>query len=247
MTESIIGVVLAGGRSSRMGMDKRGIRVRDDRDMLEHTIHILSACTERVVLSCREDSIPQIARELSLACVFDALPEGLLAPPQTTPPHLRGSVSSAVSDSSSSPGASGPTRSADNGVGPLSGMYACLQSLQAPLLVLSCDLPFMSEQVLFKLIDARNSAMRSASPPLMTTFRQTETGFIEALVAIYEPETLPLFSNAILAGVRKLNMVVPESRRHDVYYTRDEALPFFNVNYPADLALARQACKGTSL
>lgn len=237
MTDSLVGVVLAGGKSSRMGMDKRGIRVRDDRDMLEHIVHILVACTDRVVLSCREDSIPPLARELSLPCIYDALPDGPLAPAQTTPLHVRDALStSTLSNSSGS--------AVDKGVGPLSGMYACLQALQAPLLVISCDLPFMSEQVLFSLISARNRAIQSTIPPLMTTFRQVETGFIEALVAIYEPETLPLFSAAILAGVRKLNMVVPESQRHDVYYTRDEALPFFNVNYPADLALARQACKG---
>lgn len=214
----LTGVVLAGGLSSRMGLDKRALCLHGEKDMLERTIDLLTACTTRVVVSCREDSLPDCVRAGRVPHVLDTLPDAPLAAAQTTPEHAEAAAAAGK-------------------VGPLAGMYACLKALGGPLLVLSCDLPFMTETVLRRLIDARNAA---APPPLMTTFRQAETGFIEALVAIYEAESLPYFERALIAGVRKLNVVIPEDRRCDVVYTHREAMPFFNVNYPADLELARQ-------
>lgn len=224
--ELLTGVVLAGGTSTRMGLDKRRICLHGDRDMLEHTLDLLALCTDRVVVSCRGDSIPPCVQEGRVPHVADALPQTPLAAPMTTPQHAEAAA-------------------AQGKVGPLGGMYACLKALGGPLLVLSCDLPFMTEAVLRKLIDARNAAQRTARSaglpcPLMTTFRQAETGFIEALTAIYEAEALPFFESALVSGVRKLNMVIPEDRRTDVIYSREESMPFFNVNYPADLELARQ-------
>ncbi|MFQ8889542.1 MAG: hypothetical protein ACLR7Z_15545 [Bilophila wadsworthia] len=36
-------------------------------------------------------------------------------------------------------------------------------------------------------------------------------------------------------------MVIPEELRTHVPYSRSEALPFFNINYPADFEIARLA------
>lgn len=243
-----VGVVLAGGSSSRMGLDKRLLRVHGERDMLEQTLLVLGACTSRVVVSCRADAVPDCVQQGRQEFVPDALPEGWLAAPKTTPAHIR--ARQTIMDSQVPQQvlnqAEGPSRSADNGIGPLAGMYACLKALRAPLLVLSCDLPFMTPKVLQALLSARRAALHAGRNPLLTTFRQVETGFIEALVAIYEAESLPYFEQAIRSGVRKLNMVIPPERREDVLYTQAEALPFFNVNYPADLELARRAWKHTS-
>lgn len=236
----LVGVVLAGGLSSRMGMDKRQLYVHAERDMLEQTLLVLGECTSRVVISCGADAVPLCARQGRWEFVVDALPEGRLAPPKTTPPHVR------ASQSAGAHAPVGPSRSADNGIGPLAGMYACLKALQAPILVLSCDLPFMTPEVLHTLMAARKAAVQAGRKPLLTTFKQAETGFIEALTAIYEAESLPYFEQAILAGVRKLNMVIPPALREDVVYPQDKALPFFNVNYPADLELARRAWKQTT-
>ena len=116
--------------------------------------------------------------------------------------------------------------------GPFGGVYSALRRLQKPVLVLSCDLPFMDVPTLRRLIDARG-----ARPPeaLMTTFQQAETGFIEALVSIYEPACLPLFEEA-----RARNLLIPEKLHSRVVYTRAEALPFFNINFPGELEQARR-------
>ena len=88
-----------------------------------------------------------------------------------------------------------------------------------------------------RLIDARG-----ARPPeaLMTTFQQAETGFIEALVSIYEPACLPFFEEARARNLRQLNLVIPEKLQSRVVYTRAEALPFFNINFPGELEQARR-------
>ena len=95
----------------------------------------------------------------------------------------------------------------------------------------------MDVPTLRRLIDARG-----ARPPeaLMTTFQQAETGFIEALVSIYEPTCLPFFEEARARNLRQLNLVIPEKLHSRVVYTRAEALPFFNINFPGELEQARR-------
>ena len=186
----MIGVVLAGGRSTRLGQDKVRLRLPGDgRDMLALTADLLAACTDGVVISCRAPD----AGEEPLAL-----------------PGIR-SIPDAV--------------------------WSALRKLRQPILVLSCDLPFMDMPTLRRLIDARG-----ARPPeaLMTTFQQAETGFIEALVSIYEPACLPFFEEARARNLRQLNLVIPEKLQSRVVYTRAEALPFFNINFPGELEQARR-------
>ena len=194
----MIGVVLAGGRSTRLGQDKVRLRLPGDgRDMLARTADLLAACTDGVVISCRAPD----AGEETLA-----LP-GIRSIPDAEP-----------------------------GLGPLGGVWSALRELRQPILVLSCDLPFMDMPTLRRLIDARG-----ARPPeaLMTTFQQAETGFIEALVSIYEPACLPFFEEARARNLRQLNLVIPEKLHSRVVYTRAEALPFFNINFPGELEQAK--------
>ena len=132
------------------------------------------------------------------------------------------------------------------GLGPFSGVHAALTHARATglraVLALSCDLPFMDAPTLSRLLAARQAARRACPKeiPLMTTFRQQETGFIESLTAIYEIEALPFFEAALAAGERKLSRVIPAARRTDIVYAHTEALPFFNLNYPADLEVFRR-------
>ena len=123
------------------------------------------------------------------------------------------------------------------GKGPIGGIMTALRAAQGPVLVLSCDLPFMDVEKLLKLVDFWKERPEGT---LHTTFIQEETGFIEALVSIYEFEALPLFEQAIDHGVYKLSRVIPEEQRHTLSYAQHDSLPFFNVNYPADLEMARR-------
>jgi len=121
--------------------------------------------------------------------------------------------------------------------GPIGGIMTALRAAQGSVLVLSCDLPFMDTAMLKKLIQCWKNKPDNT---LHTTFLQMETGFIEALVSIYEFEALPLFEDAVRQGIYKLSRVIPEEHRHSLSYSQKESLPFFNVNYPADLEMARR-------
>ena len=195
----MIGVVLAGGRSTRLGQDKVRLRLPGDgRDMLARTADLLAACTDGVAVSCR---VPASGEDTP------ALP-GIRSIPDAEP-----------------------------GLGPLGGVWSALRELRQPIFVLSCDLPFMDGPTLRRLLDAREARLPGT---IMTTYQQEETGFIEALVAVYEPACLPWFDAAWEQGIRKFSVVIPEELRTHVPYARSEALPFFNINYPADFEIARR-------
>ena len=195
--EELVGVVLAGGLSSRMGEHKPAIRLGEGMpDLLSRTIELLRSCTGEVWVSCRKgQSVP------GCRCIHDL----------------------------------------EEGFGPIGGLVSVLTALargpRQAALVLSCDLPFMNADILARLINARRSAQPGT---LMTTFLQAETGYIEALTAIYEKGALPFFEQALAAGLRQINLVLRPEQRTDVTYTLSEALPFFNVNYPEDLEAARR-------
>ena len=95
----------------------------------------------------------------------------------------------------------------------------------------------LSLSLIHILLDAREARLPGT---IMTTYQQEETGFIEALVAVYEPACLPWFDAAWEQGIRKFSVVIPEELRTHVPYARSEALPFFNINYPADFEIARR-------
>lgn len=123
------------------------------------------------------------------------------------------------------------------GMGPLGGILTGLTHLNRPLLVLACDLPMLDEATLGKLTAAREQRPASA---VMTTFLQMETGWIEALVSIYEPSAAPLLRESAANGLYKLSAALPPGVRHHVPYSEQDASPFFNINFPADLAMLRQ-------
>lgn len=209
-SQALIGLILAGGLSSRMGQHKPALKVYGDNqpDMLVRTASLLRDCVGDMWLSCRMGQTVE-----GYTCVQDM----------------------------------------QDGLGPIGGIYAALHALQATdytgMLVLSCDLPFMQAENLCLLRDTHYriqsapdtpSCLPAPVHPLMITFQQADTGFIEALVSVYHRDAYPYFQAALTAGVRQLNRVIPPELRHDIVYQRADSLPFFNINYPADLEMARR-------
>ncbi len=195
---AIVGVVLAGGLSSRLGQEKALLRVhgQEQPDLRRRTHNLLTALLPCCWVACRPTR-PCAGYD----CIFDQV----------------------------------------EGLGPFSGVHAALRAAAeqgfAAVLALSCDLPFMDEATLRRLLAARGAA---SDGRLLTTFCQRETGFIEALTAVYEVAALPLFDAALALGERKLSRIIPLERQTRIDYSQAEALPFFNINYPADLELARR-------
>lgn len=120
------------------------------------------------------------------------------------------------------------------GIGPMGGILTALETLERPVLALACDMPLLTRAALERLL-----AARAKRPPrtAMTTYVQPHTGYIEALVAVYEPGAAMLLRKACGKGSYKLSAAIPPRLRHHVPYGPEEADLFFNVNRPADLAV----------
>ncbi len=187
----LVGVVLAGGLSSRLGQDKAQVRLAfgDEPDFLARAAGVLASCCRRVIVIGRAHP--------EYECYPDATP----------------------------------------GCGPTGGIATALEWCASACLVLSCDLPFMERGVLERLVAWRETRPEGT---LSTAYRQKETGHVEALVAIYEREALPFFRERLRDKKLKLSRVLPLARQYFLDYTLDGALPFFNINYPADLIVARR-------
>ena len=122
------------------------------------------------------------------------------------------------------------------GNGPVGGIATALRAAGTACLVLSCDMPFMDKAVLERLLRAH---AERPSGSLSTCYRQRDTGHTESLVAIYEAEALPFFQSCLAEKWLKISRVVPPERQYFLVYSAEESLPFFNINYPADLEVAR--------
>jgi molybdopterin-guanine dinucleotide biosynthesis protein A len=189
-----LGVVLAGGLSSRMGRDKAWLTFFGQ-PLLRRVAEVLAAVTGEVMVSGR-----------------DPAPFGFDCPwlPDETPR-----------------------------LGPAGGVMTVLAATNRPCLVVSCDLPFLEPETLARLVAAWRNGPDTA---LMTTYRIVETGFVESLVAIYDPAGLPLLRENLEQGQRRLSAIFPEALRRHLDYSRDDpavARAFFNVNSPPDLIRAR--------
>lgn len=183
----MIGLVLAGGKSSRLGQDKTAV-VHQGQTLLERTASLLLRHCETVYVSCRHpENVP-----IGLPVIVDETER----------------------------------------IGPAGGIMTALKQCNAPILVLACDLPFMDDHFIARLV-----AAHTTRPPhcVVTTWLQKETGFIEALVAIYEPQALPLLSKGVAQGCFKLSRLIPVDQRHCIEYEKMDEMFFFNVNYPDDL------------
>lgn len=198
----LCGVVLAGGRSSRMGQDKAQLIVQaKSGSLLEKTVRLLLECTDQVIISCRRLKETDEAARLAAAGLCRRIPDRL------------------------------------KDCGPLGGIHAVLHAVRAPVLVVSCDLPFMDAPTLFRLIRERH--YRPAGT-LLTAYEEMESGRLEVLTAIYEPESLPWLETALNRNMYRLAAALPRCLRHQVPYGREEACPFYNLNVPADLETARR-------
>ncbi len=188
------GVVLAGGKSKRLGHDK-GKVVFQGQDLVVRAVKVLEASCVKVWISGR-----------------DAAGHGL-----DTPWFLDRAP----------------------GKGPLSGILTALEKIQAPCMFLPCDLPLMTRDVTKQLVTAYAKRPQGT---LRVDFRQEETGFIEALVGIYEPACIPFIKEALEQQRFKVALSVPDDRCvHVPYSVKTASRPFLNINYPEDLKLLTQA------
>ncbi len=134
---------------------------------------------------------------------------------------------------------------------PMAGIYSALKFFKSPLLVLSCDLPFIDNNTLETLIFERNKVMQTKPELCMTTYQKEGTNFIESLVAIYEYRAKNKLKEALENEHYSLNRAISEEFRHHIPYSSSIDDKFFNINYPQDMKNAEklinlQKCKKIS-
>ena len=116
------------------------------------------------------------------------------------------------------------------GIGPIAGIAAAQATHpQAAWLVLACDLPFVDDDLLARLV-----AARGAGQPI-TAYRSTSDGLPEPLCAIFEPASAELVREAIATGRNCPRKLVIAS---GVPLLEQSSPRLGNVNTPEDLAAA---------
>ena len=80
-------------------------------------------------------------------------------------------------------------------------------------------------------------AARAAAPAgtLATLYEDAASGRPEALAAVYETASLPLFECWLAMPGGRLNCVVPQQNQWRLPYSAEESRPFVNLNRPEDV------------
>jgi len=185
LSQNLNAVILAGGKSTRLGRDKTRVRIQGQ-TLVQRMVTLAGKfCSVTWVVG-------QHPEQVDVPWMLDEIP----------------------------------------GIGPMGGIITALKRLRTPCLVLACDLPGINEDILSRLIAHRNS---SCGRQCMTTFMQEHTGYIESLVAIYEPRCLEMLLASYEQGCYRLSKAVPIQNRLHIPYGIQEKHYFFNINYPKDL------------
>lgn len=192
MTPRLNGLLLAGGKSSRMGRDKASMVVGSDGiTQARRTADLLGKFCGRTFVSLRDGQpAPEGAQGLEV-----------------------------VVDSSMAQG-------------PLSGILAAFQKApEAAWLVLACDLPFVSEQVLSHLIVHR----KPNDPPPFFAFASSSDGLPEPLCAIYEPSARAVLERHAATGHFCPRHIMIEEKADLIALPAGAAEALTNLNTPQDL------------
>ena len=190
MTAPLHGLLLAGGKSRRMGSDKADLVVDSGLSLRDRGLQLLAPVTEEIHLSIARDD----QRSYQCDTIRDLQP----------------------------------------GAGPLAGLEAAFQQApEAAWLVTACDLPFLTDSVLQRLLEARDPE-RDA-----TCFTSRFDGKPEPLCAIYEPSAAMPLARVLADQVRCARKFLSSLDRRELDLPDRSALD--NCNRPEDLEEARIA------
>lgn len=123
---------------------------------------------------------------------------------------------------------------------PLRGLIAALRRLNAPVFAIPCDLPLMTLEILNLLVCARTRRLAESSggiPLLRTTFIDQD-GFIESLIGIYEPGSLPFLEQALVQKRWGIWSAVPS--KSNCLVSRPDSPAFLNMNTLEEFQHANQ-------
>jgi len=186
---NITGIILAGGKSSRMGTDK-GFVLFNNKPFIQFSIDALNPLVSKIfIVSDNPD--------------YDVF--GLKR------------VNDLTKNS-----------------GPVAGIYSGLEASTTPYnLVLSCDVPLISSQVLQKLINAIDDD---------TEIIQIESqGKSMPLIALYKKTVARSFKESLNQNEKRLRVAVNTCKVKTVVLEKDDEFTTLNVNSPNELKVILNA------
>ena len=185
----LYGLILAGGRSTRMKRDKAGL-LMGDQTLMARTFALLERHCSRVFVSNRCDQ-SQLPLHRALAQIHDRR----------------------------------------DGQGPAGGILAALEThAEAAWLVVACDMPYLDEGSISKLIDERDPSR------IATAYANPRDGMPEPLCAIYEPGCRGILEEQLHLAARSPRRILAQ---HDVKLIEpDDGDVLRNINLPAEYAEA---------
>lgn len=204
----LVGVVLAGGLSRRMGRDKALLPLRGQagRTLLAQAVEKLSALCPEVWVSCGSGR-----SYAGFSCVPDAAFTAAAGCGGPLPEHLLSMK--------------------ESGLGPLAGLTTCLARARAQgwagMLTLPCDMPQLPDALLRGLVSAAAARERA-----LAVFYRTPGGWEEPLAGVYRCGALPFLERALLAGQRRVRDILPDDARLLVPLPEAAHSLFANCNTP---------------
>jgi molybdopterin-guanine dinucleotide biosynthesis protein A len=115
--------------------------------------------------------------------------------------------------------------------GPLTGILAAMRwDSECCWLLLACDMPNISAAALEWLLKSRTPSSWGTVP------RLEKDGFVEPLLALYEPQCRDYFEELCSAGIFRISMVAKRSRIATPVVPRSLAVAWSNINTPGELS-----------
>lgn len=211
LAHPLVGVVLAGGRSRRLGIDKAALRLERDgrtQTLLAYTVRRLASVSSEVVVAAGADLLSE-RQELLEAELPTLLPFALPTFVADAPPPA---------------------------FGPAAGLLAAAAARpEASLLVLACDLPRVPVALLERLV------RESREHPETAWIVPVRAGRLEPLCALYSPVALRALAGRATSGRCALHELRSEAlhRRELAVEAVPELAgqvdPLLNLNEPQDL------------
>jgi molybdenum cofactor guanylyltransferase len=182
---AITGIVLAGGKSSRMGQDK-GLMPYRGQMLVEYPLQILKAHCCEILISSNDVQYQQFGYQVVADVIKDC--------------------------------------------GPMGGIYSAMKQASNPYcLVVGCDMPFLNDEVVERLIGSINDE----SDIFVAAHQQN----LEPLFAIYSHNCLESIYQALLSHQFQLYRFIRNSKTRMVNFSdivEKQPNTFSNFNSPSD-------------
>lgn len=181
-------VILAGGKSSRMGKDKSMIKL-NGKTILERVVDVANGLTGKVMVVSNEHGKHHY---MNVELVSD----------------IR------------------------KGLGPLAGIEAALLKTSTEVnVVIACDMPFVTEEMIRQLI-AEVDASHDAIIPIVNNQHHP-------LFAVYKKSTLYALQETLDNGDRKISLFLDKVNTKWISDVFENENCFYNMNTPEDLAFVK--------